>query len=181
MMKRIISWPVTAGRSGRVARVQYSTRASMDNYEIVDFSSLSETVQNLIRQAVEIRKRAYIPYSNFAVGSAVLTEEDLKVYTGCNVENMAHSPSICAERVAVPKAVCDGYLKLKMIAVVAHQETSFTAPCGVCRQTLSEFRGSNGDIDVYLSKPVMDKVLVTKLSKLLPLSFVRYTEDGGKS
>lgn len=134
-------------------------------------------VRNLIREASEIRKRAYCPYSNFAVGAAILTEEDNKVYTGCNIESSTLSPSICAERTALPKAVCDGYLKFRMIAVVAHQRDSFTAPCGVCRQTLSEFCGSDGDIDVYLSKPTMDKVLCTKLSKLLPLSFVSYQRD----
>ncbi|XP_041982237.1 cytidine deaminase-like [Aricia agestis] len=149
----------------------------MDNFEIVDFNSLSEVVQNLIKEAVEIRKRAYVPYSNFAVGSAILTEEDSKVYTGCNIENSALTPCICAERAAVPKAVCDGYLKFKIVAVVAHQKDSFTAPCGVCRQTLSEFRGSDGDIDIYLSRPTMDKVLCTKLSQILPLSFVSYKED----
>ncbi|KAJ2945765.1 hypothetical protein O0L34_g607 [Tuta absoluta] len=149
----------------------------MDNFQIVEFSSLSETVQNLIKEAVEIRKRAYIPYSKFAVGAAILTEEDQKVYTGCNIENAALGPSICAERAAVPKAVTDGYLKLKMCAIVAHQEKSFTAPCGVCRQTLSEFPSSTGDIEIYLSKPTMDKVLCTSLSKLLPLSFVSYIDD----
>lgn len=133
-------------------------------------------MQSLIKDAVEIRKKAYIPYSNFAVGAAILTEEDSKVYTGCNIENAALTPSICAERAAVPKAVCDGYLKFKQVAIVAHQD-AFTAPCGVCRQTLSEFVGSDGDMDIYLSKPVMDKVLCTKLSKLLPLSFVSYKKD----
>ncbi|XP_026756307.1 cytidine deaminase-like [Galleria mellonella] len=148
----------------------------MDNYQIVDFNSLNETIQNLIKEAVAARKLAYCPYSNFAVGAALLTEEDNKLYTGCNIENAALGPSICAERAAVPKAVSEGYTKFKCIAVVAHQN-NFTAPCGVCRQTLSEFRGSNGDIDVYLSKPQMDKVLCTKLSDLLPLSFISYTKD----
>ncbi|XP_059048696.1 cytidine deaminase-like [Achroia grisella] len=148
----------------------------MDNCEIVDFNSLNETIQNLVKQAVVVRKFSYSPYSKFAVGAALLTEDDNKVYTGCNIENAALGPSICAERAAVPKAVSDGYTKFKCIAVVAHQ-TNFTAPCGVCRQTLSEFRGSNGDIDVYLSKPQMDQVLCTKLSYLLPLSFISYTED----
>ncbi|XP_034834560.1 cytidine deaminase-like [Maniola hyperantus] len=149
----------------------------MDNFRVVDFNSLSEVVKNLIREAVEIRKRAYCPYSNFAVGAAILTEEDSKVYTGFNIENSTLSPSICAERAAVPRAVCDGYLKFKMVAVAAHQHDSYTAPCGVCRQTLSEFRGSDGDMDIYLCKPTMDQVLCTKLSRLLPLSFVSYKKD----
>lgn len=134
-------------------------------------------VQNLLRNASEIRQRAYCPYSNFAVGAAILTEEESKVYTGCNIENSTLAPSICAERAAIAKAVSDGYLKLKAVAVVAHQKNSFTAPCGVCRQTLSEFCGSNGDIEFFLCKPSMDKVLCTKLSELLPLSFVSYKKD----
>ncbi|XP_048480469.1 cytidine deaminase [Plutella xylostella] len=149
----------------------------MDNEQIVDFSSLDESVQELLRRAAEARLRAYCPYSNFSVGAAILTERDGRVYTGCNIENAALSPSICAERAAVPKAVSDGYTKFKTVAIVAHQQNSFTGPCGVCRQTLSEFRGSDGDIKVYLGKPTLDKVLCTSLSQLLPLSFVSYKED----
>lgn len=141
------------------------------------FLFAGEEVKNLIREAVEIRKKAYCPYSNFAVGAAILTEEDSKIYTGFNIENSTLTPSICAERAAVPRAVCDGYLKFRMVAVAAHQNASYTAPCGVCRQTLSEFRGSNGDIDIYLTKPTMDNILCTKLSELLPLSFVSYKKD----
>ncbi|XP_028161651.1 cytidine deaminase-like [Ostrinia furnacalis] len=148
----------------------------MDNFQVLDFTSLSETVQQLLREAVVARQRAYCPYSNFAVGAAILTEEDSKTYSGCNIESSTLAPSICAERCAVPKAVSEGYLKFKMVAVIAHQ-TNFTAPCGVCRQTLNEFRGSNGDIDIYLGKPTLDKVLCTKLSQLLPLSYVSFKED----
>ncbi|KAM3965848.1 cytidine deaminase [Aphomia sociella] len=136
----------------------------------------NETIQNLVKDAVVARKKSYCPYSNFAVGAAILTEDDNKVFTGCNIENSALGPTICAERAATPKAVSEGYTKFKCVAVVAHQQ-NFTAPCGVCRQTLSEFCGSDGDIDVYLSKPQMDKVLCTKLSDLLPLSFVSYKKD----
>ncbi|KAI8439629.1 hypothetical protein MSG28_013348 [Choristoneura fumiferana] len=152
------------------------THAAMDNFEVVEFNSLSETVQSLIKEAVEIRKNAYVPYSNFAVGAAILTEKDSKVYTGCNIENAALAPTICAERAALPKAVCDGYLNFKMVAVVAHQQ-NFTAPCGFCRQSLSEFVSSDGDTDIFLSRPTMDQVLCTKLSKLLPLSFISYKKD----
>lgn len=135
-----------------------------------------ETVQNLLKAAAEVRKRAYCPYSNFAVGCAILTEEDDKVYTGCNIENSTLSPSLCAERTAIGKTVSDGYLKFKTVAVVAHQQ-SFTAPCGVCRQTLSEFRSSDGDMEVYIGKPSHDKVLCTKLSHILPLAYVSYKHD----
>lgn len=134
-------------------------------------------MKNLIRKATEIRQRAYCPYSNFAVGAALLSEQESGVYAGCNIESSTLAPSICAERAAIAKAVCEGSLKFSMVAVVAHQKDSFTAPCGVCRQTLSEFRGSSGDIDVYLAKPTMETVLCTKLSNLLPLSFVSYQQD----
>ncbi|OWR49428.1 cytidine deaminase [Danaus plexippus plexippus] len=149
----------------------------MEQYDIVDFSSLGETAKQLIQEAAHIRQRAYCPYSNFAVGAAILTEEDERMYTGCNIESSTLTPTICAERAAVPRAVCDGYTKFKMVAVVAHQKETFTAPCGVCRQVLSEFRSSDGDIEIYLSKPTMDKILCTKMSKLLPLSFVSYKID----
>lgn len=148
----------------------------MANYEIVDFNSLSETVQNLLKRATEVREKAYCPYSNFKVGCALLTEDGNKVYTGCNIENSTLSPTLCAERTAIGKSVCDGYVKFKIVAVVAHQE-NFTAPCGVCRQTLSEFRGSDGDMEVYLGKPSHDKVLRTKLSNILPLAYVSYKKD----
>ncbi|GBP30108.1 Cytidine deaminase [Eumeta japonica] len=149
----------------------------MENFKILNFNLLNPIVQNLIKEAAEVRKKAYCTYSHFAVGAAILAEGGDKVYTGCNIENVAYSPTICAERSAVPKAVEDGHLKFEMVAVVANSDGSYTAPCGVCRQTLAEFRGSNGDIDIYLSKPEMDQVLVTKLSQLLPLSFVSFNKD----
>lgn len=135
-----------------------------------------DRLQDMLKQAVEVRKRAYIPYSHFAVGSALLTEQDEKVYTGCNIEIASYGPTICAERTAIAKAVSDGYLKIKTVVVVAHQKF-FTAPCGVCRETLKEFRDSNGDIEIYLAKPTMDKVLCTKLTELLPLFFVSHIND----
>lgn len=140
---------------------------------------LGDHLQDMLKQAVEARKRAYIPYSNFAVGSALLTEQDEKVYTGCNIENAAFGTTICAERTALVKAVSDGYLKIKTVVVVAHQK-SFTAPCGVCRETMKEFRDSNGDIEIYLAKPTLDKVLCTKLTELLPLYFVSHIDDSIK-
>ncbi|KAL4707886.1 hypothetical protein ACJJTC_010321 [Scirpophaga incertulas] len=148
---------------------------TMDNFQVVDYNSLNDIVQNLIKDAVEVRNRAYCPYSNFPVGAAILTE-DHKVFAGCNIENAAFSPSICAERAAVCKAVSEGHRKFSTVAIVAHQK-GFTAPCGVCRQTLHEFCGSDGDVTIYLTKPTLDKVLYTKLSQLLPLAYISFTED----
>ncbi|CAH0400988.1 unnamed protein product [Chilo suppressalis] len=148
----------------------------MDHFQVVDFSTLSAEIQSLIKDAFEVRKRAYCPYSNFAVGAAIVTEEDSRVFAGCNIESAAFSPTICAERAALSRAVSEGYVRFKAVAVVAHQN-QFTAPCGVCRQTLNEFRSSNGETDVYLCRPTMDKVLCTNISQLLPLSFANYTMD----
>lgn len=96
----------------------------------------------LVQEAKEARKMAYAPYSNFAVGAALLCE-DGTVYKGCNVENAAFSPTNCAERTAVFKAVSEGKRKFRAIAIVGgkigEELTDWCAPCGVCRQVLNEF------------------------------------------
>jgi cytidine deaminase len=94
-----------------------------------------ETRQQLISAAAHARRWAYAPYSNYAVGAALLTESG-KIYDGVNVENAAYPDSICAERVAVFKAVSEGELRFTAIAVVTVNGGS---PCGSCRQVLSEF------------------------------------------
>lgn len=86
------------------------------------------------------------------------------------MENGAHSPSVCAERTAIVKAVSEGFKDFDAIAVVAYQENSFTAPCGTCRETLSEFAPK--DFPVYLSKAVPVRVLVTSVYELLPNRFI---------
>ena len=89
----------------------------------------------LIEAALEARKKAYAPYSNFLVGAALLAT-DGTVFTGCNVENSSYGLCICAERTAICKAVSDGYQEFEAIAVAA---TPFASPCGACRQFLAEF------------------------------------------
>lgn len=105
-------------------------------------------VTELIRSAMEARKKAYTPYSNYMVGAAVLTNE-LRIYTGCNIENAAYGPSVCAERTAVFKAVSEGWHRFKAIAVVGSPKgeviSQYAFPCGVCRQVLREFT----DPDLY--------------------------------
>ena len=91
----------------------------------------------LLRAARAAKKRAYAPYSSFRVGCALLAA-DGKVYLGANVENAAYSPSICAERVALPAAIVDGQRDLVAIAIVGDGQAPCT-PCGVCRQVLFEF------------------------------------------
>ena len=95
------------------------------------------TKQELIQAAVDMKKRAYCPYSHFAVGAA-LECYDGTVFTGCNIENASYSPSICAERTAVAKAVSEGHRKFTRIAVASSGE-DYCVPCGVCRQVLEEF------------------------------------------
>lgn len=91
--------------------------------------------KELIALAAEVRTKAYVPYSHYAVGAALLTASG-KVYTGCNVENASYGLTLCAERTAAVKAVCDGEREFVAIAVVT--ENSGT-PCGACRQVLAEF------------------------------------------
>lgn len=120
-----------------------------------------------------MRNNAYAPYSKFQVGAALRTTCG-RIFTGCNVENGAYSPSVCAERTAICKAVSEGYRDIAAIAVVAYQEHSFTTPCGVCRQFISEF--TKKDVPVYVAKPSPVRVLVSSVYKLLPMSFVPMVE-----
>lgn len=93
--------------------------------------------KELILSAIKAKERAYAPYSGFRVGASLLTKSG-KIYTGCNVENASYSLTICAERVAVFKAVSDGERDFKSIAISFDSE-KFIYPCGACRQVLAEF------------------------------------------
>ena len=125
------------------------------------------TKEELCAQAVAMLDMAYVPYSHFPVGAA-LECDDGTVYTGCNIENAGYTPTNCAERTAVFKAVSEGHLKFTRIAIAARTER-FTAPCGVCRQVLAEF-------DPQLTMEVIlvnqeGKTLELTLKDLLPYSF----------
>lgn len=103
----------------------------------------AEQIENeLVQRALEARKQAYVPYSHWAVGAALLTKEG-KVYEGCNIENAAYTPTNCAERTAFFKAVSEGARDFAAIAIVGAYETEepekICAPCGVCRQVMMEF------------------------------------------
>ena len=123
------------------------------------------TKQELCQKALAMRKMAYAPYSNFRVGAA-LECEDGTVFTGCNVENAGYSPTNCAERTAGFKAVSEGYLKFKRIAIAATSD-QFTPPCGVCRQVLQEFAP---DLQVILVNCKGETMELT-LTELLPYGF----------
>ena len=95
------------------------------------------TEQELCQKAVEMLDRAYVPYSHFPVGAA-LECSDGTVFTGCNVENAAYGPTICAERTAIVKAVSEGHRDFVRIAIAGKSE-DFCVPCGTCRQVMKEF------------------------------------------
>ncbi len=122
--------------------------------------------QQLMDLAKEGREKAYVPYSKFKVGAALLTE-DGKVFQGCNIENSGYSMANCAERTAIFKAVSEGERNFKAIAVVADTEGP-CAPCGACRQVMSEFFPK--DMPVYLTNMKGD-VLETTVAELLPGAF----------
>lgn len=96
-----------------------------------------ESLQSLIEKATEARLQSVAPFSSFLVGAAVRTENG-KVYTGCNVESASYGLTVCAERVAIWKALSEGERQLTELAVVADTE-SLTPPCGTCRQIIWEF------------------------------------------
>lgn len=106
------------------------------------------TSEQLVQVALDTRLNAVAPYSNFKVGAALLTSEG-KVYTGCNVENATYGLSVCAERVALWKALSEGERSFSRI-VVASESARPASPCGACRQLLWEFAG---DIEVILANP----------------------------
>lgn len=127
--------------------------------------------KELIRAAFEAQKMAYAPYSQFAVGAALLAQ-DGRVFTGCNIESASYTPTQCAERTALGKAVSEGAQKFSMIAIVGakkgQRNALVTSPCGVCRQMLYEF--CSADMPVIMAKSEEDYVEMT-LGQLLPLGF----------
>jgi cytidine deaminase len=120
---------------------------------------------DLLSAAKEARQRAYAPYSGFKVGCSI-NDENGKMFTGCNVENASYGLSLCAERVAVFKAVSEGAGKLMQIAVVADTDV-LTPPCGACRQILWEF-ASNAEL---ILENLKGKREVMTVRELLPRPF----------
>ena len=128
------------------------------------------TPEQLIELAKDAMTRSYSPYSGFKVGAALLCA-DGTVYQGCNIENAAFSPTVCAERTAIFKAVSEGKRDFAAIAVCGGKDAVITGcfpPCGVCRQVMAEF--CTGDFPLYLAGPDGTWQVKT-LADLLPLSF----------
>lgn len=118
----------------------------------------------LVKKALEAKEKAYAPYSGFRVGAALIAGSG-KVYTGCNIECSSYSPTICAERTAISKAVSEGERQIVAIAVTGDSE--WTYPCGVCRQVIREF-GKDAKVIVVKSE---DEYKEYTLEELLPHSF----------
>ena len=121
----------------------------------------------LIEKAYEALKNAYAPYSGFRVGAALLCKSG-KIYTGCNVENASYGATICAERVAISKAVCDGEDDFTAICIVSDPNKGPCYPCGICRQVMSEL--CDKDFKVIVAESTDDFEEHT-LGSLLPYSF----------
>ena len=117
--------------------------------------------KKLIQLATEIRKNAYVPYSKYAVGAALLTKSG-KIYTGVNIENAAFPVTICAERTAIFKAVSEGEKEFEALAVVTKNGG---APCGSCRQVMAEF---SPDLKIFIADEKGKVVQETSLKEILP-------------
>lgn len=128
--------------------------------------SEAASIKKLHEFAVRARKKAYAPYSKFKVGVALETRNG-KIFTGCNIENAAYGPTICAERVAISKAVSEGELKFRRIMIVTDTKKT-TPPCGVCRQVMAEF---GMEIEIVLANLKGDKKIF-RLQELLPNAFL---------
>jgi cytidine deaminase len=122
-------------------------------------------MNNLVEAAIAARENAYAPFSKFKVGAAIEDEAE-RVFTGCNVENATYGLTVCAERVAVWKAISEGARAFKRIAVVADTDR-LTPPCGACRQILWEFCG---DIELTLLN-LAGKTEIVRLKDLFPRPF----------
>ncbi len=122
-----------------------------------------------IAMAIQMRNQSYAPYSQFRVGAALVDLQG-NIYTGCNIENAAYSPTICAERTAFAKAVSEGVRAFSFIVISAGKDDlTFCPPCGVCRQFMSEFCNMD-EFRVILAKSTEEYKEYT-LSELLPHSF----------
>ena len=129
-----------------------------------------QTVSLLVEKAISARNTCYAPYSNFAVGAALLCA-DGSVYTGANIENASFSPTICAERVAFFSAIHNDHREFSAIAIVGGNAgeaiSKFCPPCGVCRQVMGEF--CKGDFKIILSDGKTNRIMT--LDEIFPARF----------
>lgn len=128
-------------------------------------------IEELIENAIGMTKRSYAPYSGFKVGAALFAKSGM-IYTGCNIENAAYTPTNCAERTAFFKAVSEGERAFEAIAIVGGQNgviTQFTSPCGVCLQVMMEF--CNPDTFQIIMAIDKENYQIKTLKELLPIGF----------
>lgn len=123
--------------------------------------------KELIQEAIKARELAYVPYSKFAVGAALLSK-DGQVFRGCNIENAAYPMTNCAERTAIFKAVSEGVTEFKAIAVVADTDRP-CSPCGACRQVIAELCGP--EVDIILTN-LKGEILRVRSEDILPGAFL---------
>lgn len=130
-----------------------------------------QALEILVNAALDARENSYAPYSKYAVGAALYTENG-NLYTGCNIENASYGATNCAERTAVFKAVSEGECRIKAIAVaggmIGEEPVDYAYPCGVCRQVLQEFGGE--ELLVVVAKNKEDYQMF-RLAELLPHGF----------
>jgi cytidine deaminase len=132
---------------------------------------MNHSNEELVTAAKQAREHSYAPYSDFRVGAAIETD-DGEIYTGCNVESASYGLTVCAERVAIWKAISEGKHKIKNIAVVCDTK-ELTPPCGVCRQIIWEFGGNvpvtlanlNGGRETVEMKDLLPRAFDTKFLK----------------
>lgn len=125
---------------------------------------MNENYSSLAKAAIDASKNAYVPYSKFRVGAALLCD-DGTVVLGCNIENSSFGATICAERTAMCKAVSEGHRKFTAIAIFADVGDDYIVPCGICRQFMSEFCPPDLPV-VRVRTP--DDYIITPLGTLLP-------------
>ena len=130
-------------------------------------------IKKMLRLAAEAREKAYCPYSHFRVGACLKTDSGA-YYLGCNIENAGFTPTNCAERTAMFKAIYEGERSFEAIAIIS-DSVNPTAPCGVCRQVLAEFCKS--DMPVICADRDGNYV-VMELGSLLPMSFTAADMEG---
>ncbi len=126
---------------------------------------MNEESKELIESAKQVREKAFAPFSNFKVGAAVKTKGG-KIFTGCNIESASYGLTVCAERVAIWKAISEGEKEFTNVAVVADTE-DLTPPCGACRQIIWEFCG---DVSVTFAN-LKGNVETVQMKELLPRAF----------
>jgi cytidine deaminase len=125
--------------------------------------------RRLIDLAYEAKERAYVPYSHFPVGAALMTSTG-EIYTGCNIEIASYGATNCAERTAIFKAVSDGHTQIQKIAIVSNIDGTY--PCGICRQVIAEFAD---EIEIIIGNHETYKVY--SLEDLLPHAFTKKELD----